>query len=168
MATDPALNGTVDHRIDEILDRIRETGGRATLPRRAILAVLLEHQDVHPSAEHITSSVRRRYPDVADSTVYRFLEELERLGITRAVTLGAGPTLYHFSEDADHHHLACELCGRVTELPAELLAGVRGTIQRDYGFDVDATHLTLVGRCTSCGTADHLQRESVRFHDHTH
>lgn len=168
MPSDCPPETTGDPRIDAILARIRSAGGRATLPRRAILAVLLDHQDVHPSAEHITSSVRRRYPDVADSTVYRFLEELERLRIIRAVTLGSGPTLYHFAEDADHHHLACEACGQVTEIPARVLAGVRRTIRRDYGFDVDATHLTLMGRCASCASGAVADRDTLRFHDHTH
>ncbi len=166
MASDP--DPMVEPRVDAILARIRSAGGRATLPRRAILAVLLDHQDVHPSAEHITSSVRRRHPDVADSTVYRFLEELERLDIVRAVTLGSGPTLYHFAEDADHHHLACKACGQVTEILGSVLTGVRRTILRDYGFDVDATHLTLMGRCASCAGGAIGGRDTPRFHDHTH
>lgn len=156
-----------EDRIEQVLGLVRSSGGRATPARRAILQVLVAHQGHHPSAEHIASSVRRTHPDLADSTVYRFLDELERLAVVVPVTLGSGPTVYHFSEDVDHHHLACEVCARLIEIPAEVLAGVAQVARDDFGFHIGASHLTLVGRCDRCDGPTPAVA-SRRLHDHDH
>lgn len=154
--------------VADIVERIRAAGGRATLPRRAILTALVDHRAVHPTAEHITASVRRTHPDVADSTVYRFLDDLEDLGIVRSVRLGDGPAVYHFTDDAEHHHLACDACGRVVQMPAGVLEPAWQAIRDEHGFDVDPNHLTLVGRCAECVESGAPRLDAVRFTDHTH
>ncbi len=59
-----------------------------------------------------------------ESTVYRFLDELERLGVVDHVHLGHGPAVYHLASDA-HHHLVCDRCGAVEEVPEALFADLR-------------------------------------------
>src|SRR5688572_23806793 len=95
-------------RMEEVLDLLRARGGRVTSARRSILAALIDSEG-HPTAEQLTAVVQAGQPDVHESTVYRFLDELERLGVVDHVHLGHGPAVYHFSDDA-HHHLVCETC----------------------------------------------------------
>ena len=61
--------------------------------------------------------------DVHMSTIYRFLDELEELGVVSHSHLGHGPAVYDVSP-VGHFHLVCELCGAVTETPDALLAAL--------------------------------------------
>jgi len=162
-------------RIDEILAQVRAGGGRATTARRAILQTLIDHHDHHPTAEHITSAVQQDQPEIAESTVYRFLDELERLGIVDHVRLGHGPAVYHFAEDTKHHHLVCDDCGKVTEVPQQIFDALRETMQRDFAFVMEPRHFTMPGRCSRCepppappGSPTHLHSHSADGHHHPH
>lgn len=137
-----------EKRLTEVLELLRASGGRVTSPRRAILQALIEHAD-HVTAEELTASVQGRHPDVAESTVYRFLDDLEKLGVVDHVHLGHGPAVYHF-RDKVHHHLVCERCGSVVEVPVAVFAGVLRKIRRDYRFEVDLRHFAIPGYCGKC------------------
>jgi Fur family transcriptional regulator, ferric uptake regulator len=152
-------------RVDEILSIVRASGGRATNARRAILQTLFDHQDVHPTAEHITATVRESQPEIAESTVYRFLDELERLGIVDHVRLGHGPEVYHFTEDTHHHHLVCEQCGRVIEVPQRVFDSLRTHLLKQFSFEIEPRHFTLTGRCVRCEPGD---THSLAAHSHEH
>jgi Fe2+ or Zn2+ uptake regulation protein len=134
--------------VDDVLGLIRSSGGRVTSARRAILQALIDHPG-HATAEEITAAVQARQPDVHESTVYRFLEELERLGVVDHAHLGHGAAVYHFADDA-HHHLVCERCGAVVEVPDRMLAPLRKRLRDDYGFDLRPRHFAVVGRCRAC------------------
>jgi Fur family ferric uptake transcriptional regulator len=158
--------GNDSERVDEILSVVRASGGRATSARRAILQTLLDHQDVHPTAEHITSAVRESQPEVAESTVYRFLDELERLGIVNHVRLGHGPEVYHFADHTLHHHLVCDACGRVVEVPHRLFDPLRKQVLEKFAFQIEPRHFTLTGRCVHCEPA--AAAHSLAAHSHEH
>jgi Fe2+ or Zn2+ uptake regulation protein len=138
----------VANRLETVLELLRANGGRVTSPRRAILRALIDH-DGHPTAEQLTSAVQADQPDVNESTVYRFLDELERLGVVDHVHLGHGPAVYHFADDA-HLHLVCETCGRVTEVPDKVVATLRRQLHAEFAFDIDPRHFAVLGRCKVC------------------
>jgi Fur family ferric uptake transcriptional regulator len=135
-------------RLDDVLGLLRAGGGRVTSARRAILEALIAHSG-HPTAEQLTAQVQAGQPEVHESTVYRFLEELERLGVVDHVHLGHGPAVYHFADDS-HHHLVCEQCGVVVEVPDKTLDGLRRRLRADHGFEVDPRHFAVLGRCKAC------------------
>jgi Fur family ferric uptake transcriptional regulator len=151
--------------VDEILAAVRASGGRATSARRAILETLLNHEDVHPTAEHITTTIRQTQPEVAESTVYRFLDELERLGIVEHVRLGPGPEVYHFTDRSGHHHLVCSNCGRVIEVPSRVFDALHEQLLREFEFAIEPHHFTLSGRCVHCEAAG---EHSLAAHSHQH
>lgn len=140
------------NRLDTVLELLRAGGGRVTSPRRAILEALIDHAG-HPTAEQLTAAVQQRQPDVNESTVYRFLDELERLGVVDHVHLGHGPAVYHFVDDA-HHHLVCEVCGLVIEAPAGAFDALRRRLRNEYEFELDPRHFAVLGRCAGCVKAE--------------
>ena len=146
-------------RLDEVLALLRANGGRVTSPRRAILQVLIDHEG-HPTAEQLTADVQARQPDVHESTVYRFLDELKRLGVVDHVHLGHGPAVYHFVDDA-HHHLVCEGCGDVIEVPDRTFAPLRRRLRTDFAFELEQRHFAVTGRCHECTSSSH-QKGSTR------
>jgi Fe2+ or Zn2+ uptake regulation protein len=137
-----------DDRLEEILGRLRARGGKVTKPRREIITALLE-ADEHVTAEALVEGVRRADPEIHISTVYRTLETLTELGVINHVHLGHGPAVYHLTDDV-HHHLVCDGCGTIIELPADVFDALARRVERDYGFRLDAHHFALGGHCRNC------------------
>jgi Fe2+ or Zn2+ uptake regulation protein len=138
----------VREEAEPILGLLRAQGGRVTTSRRAILETFLG-MGGHVTAEMLTAQVQASQPDVHESTVYRFLDDLERLGVVDHVHLGHGAAVYHLAADA-HHHLVCDRCGAVVEVPEELFAGLRSRLHEDFGFTLQPRHFAVTGRCRTC------------------
>lgn len=138
----------VREQAEPILGLLRARGGRVTTCRRAILETFLGIGG-HVTAEVLTARVQADQPDVHESTVYRFLDDLERLGVVDHVHLGHGPAVYHLAADA-HHHLVCDRCGAVEEVPEALFADLREQLKDEYGFALEPRHFAVTGRCKAC------------------
>jgi Fur family ferric uptake transcriptional regulator len=134
--------------LEEILAVIRESGGRVTATRIALIGALLD-ADGHLSAEALTAVVQRQSPDVSPSTVYRNLEELEELGVVVHTHLGHAAAVYHVAGPV-HGHLACARCGHAIEVPPTIFENLARSALRDYGFEVDRHHLAISGVCHAC------------------
>jgi Fur family ferric uptake transcriptional regulator len=135
-------------RLEQVLDRLRERGARVTRPRRAIIGALLDAHH-HVTAEALVDAVQAAEPDIHRSTVYRTLETLTELDVVNHVHLGHGPAVYHLADEA-HHHLVCDDCGAVIELPANAFDSLGRRVERDYGFRIDAHHFAIGGHCRNC------------------
>ena len=136
--------------VEGVLALVRASGGRATASRRVLLEVLFESSD-HRSVEDLTAAVQARAPEVHLSTIYRNLEELERLGVIVHTHLGHGPATYQLAGDA-HSHLICGRCGRRFEAPEEMFDGLAREALARYGFTIDPRHFAILGRCADCAT----------------
>ncbi|MDP9006720.1 MAG: transcriptional repressor [Actinomycetota bacterium] len=137
-----------DGRLEKALELLRARGGRVTSARRAVLSALLDHEE-HASAEALAEVVHASHPDVHLSTVYRTLDAFEQLGVVTHVHLGHGRAVYHLTDEI-HHHAVCDRCGSVVQLPLALFAQLHDRLRDDFGFEVDAHHFALAGRCASC------------------
>jgi Fur family ferric uptake transcriptional regulator len=138
----------IDVRVDEVLDQLRESGGRVTTSRRILLRCLFG-ESPHRTAEELAAEVQRVAPDVHLSTIYRNLDELERMGIIVHAHLGHGAATYHLSSDT-HGHLVCEHCGMAFEAPEDIFDELAETAQRDFHFVIDPRHFAVLGRCAGC------------------
>jgi len=134
--------------IEAVLALIREQGGRATPARRLLLQALFGSRD-HRSAEELAAEVRSHAPDVHLSTVYRNLEELERLGIIDSTRMGEGPATYHLASAA-HGHLVCEQCGSMTEVPDDMFQALIESARTQYGFAINTHRFAVTGLCANC------------------
>ena len=74
--------------IEDVVEAVRSTGGRLSVPRRMVLEALFAAEGP-VSAETIAGELRLEL-----TSVYRNLEHLEALGVARHVHLGHGPGLY--------------------------------------------------------------------------
>ena len=134
-------------RLDRILALMKADGGRVTTARRALVTALLD-ADHHPTADDLASAVQDAHPDVHRSTIYRTLDALEKMGVVDHVHLGHGRAVYHLADEA-HHHLVCEVCGHVVEVPEELFEDLAGRLHSQYGFTIRPRHFAVVGRCAA-------------------
>ena len=134
--------------VEEALDLLREQGGRLTSSRRILLRALFGAQG-HRTAEELGAEVQAQAPDVHMSTIYRNLDELERLGVVVHAHLGHGPATYHLAAGA-HGHLVCERCGQMIEAPHDLFRGLARAAKTRFGFAIDPHHFAVLGRCQGC------------------
>ena len=61
----------------------------------------------HLTAEELAQVVQSRAPDMHISTVYKNLDELQRLGVVLHSHLGHGPATYQLTANA-HAHFICD------------------------------------------------------------
>lgn len=134
--------------VDEVLASMRARGGRATSSRRALLEVLFRAEG-HLTAEELAAAVQARAPGVYISTIYRNLEDLQRLGVIVHSHLGHGPATYQLASSA-HAHFICDNCGATVEAPDELFQGLARTAKAELGFSIDPHHFAILGRCAGC------------------
>jgi len=138
-----------DDIVESLLARMRAGGGRATSARRLLLQALAD-KPVHHTAEALASRVRARAPDVNITTIYRNLDELERLGVVDRTRPTHGPATYHLATGTVHGHLVCERCGAVTEIPGDLFASLADQSLAGYGFVIEPHRSAVVGLCSGC------------------
>ncbi len=137
--------------VDYVLALVRERGGRVTSPKRLLLEELFARRD-YLTAEELTEHLQGRIPDVATSTVYRNLEDLQRLGVVVHAHLGHGPATYQLASHA-HAHFVCEECGSTVDVPDELFEELARTARRRLKFVIDPRHFAILGRCCDCPVA---------------
>jgi Fur family transcriptional regulator, ferric uptake regulator len=142
------LPGMAASTVDELVAQLREGGARVTTARRLVLTALV-HGERHPSADELLAAVHEMAPDVHASTVYRNLDELERLGVVVHTHLGHGAATYHLATEA-HGHLVCERCGATLEAPRELFDAMASGARRKLGFVLRPYHFAVLGLCAAC------------------
>jgi Fe2+ or Zn2+ uptake regulation protein len=134
--------------VDDVLALVRARGGRATSSRRILLEVLFDASD-HLSAEELAEAVQARAPDVHLSTIYRNVEDLQRLGVVVHSHLGHGPATYQLASLA-HAHFICEECGAMIEASDDIFQGLAKAAKTRLGFSIDPHHFAILGRCAAC------------------
>jgi Fur family ferric uptake transcriptional regulator len=127
---------------------LRARGYRVTPQRQLVLEAVTKLE--HASPEEIWADVQQTASGVNISTIYRALELLEQLGLVTHTHLGHGAPRYHLAAEADHVHLVCSACGRITQVTPDAVAPLVTALDEDHGFQTDVGHLTVFGRCASC------------------
>ena len=130
---------------ETLLDALRSRGMRITDARIQICEEIAARH-----GEHLTAAAIGERVDANESTVYRTLEVLEEAGIIEHSHMGHGPAVYHLANDADHHHLVCERCGRAEALPAAAYEALVAGITAETGFVPSSRHFALTGLCKEC------------------
>ena len=129
-------------------DTLRASGYRVTPQRQLVLEAVTKLE--HATPEEIFADIRQTARGVNVSTVYRTLELLEQIGLVTHTHLSHGAPRYHLAAEAEHVHLVCAECGRITEVAPEAVAPLVSALERNHGFLTDVGHLTVFGRCQSC------------------
>lgn len=143
----------------EVRDHFRRIGLRWT-PQRRLLLEVLEATDGHVTGSELVERCRLEDPETTPSTVYRTLRVLEEVGVVRHAHGADGREEFHIRPSAEHGHLHCSACGSSWEIgPGEAGATIR-SFREQLGFEVDLSHLTVVGRCAQCQAADRVRQPS--------
>jgi Fur family ferric uptake transcriptional regulator len=144
---------SADKWIERAQTALAAAGYRRGGARRALLE-LLEAQDCALSAQEIEDALRagRGTRRVSRASVYRNLDELERLGLVQRVEIGQAMVRYErVSGRAEHHHhLVCDECGVVMPFSDPALERAIETLSRRVPLTVSEHEIVLHGSCRDC------------------
>jgi Fur family ferric uptake transcriptional regulator len=134
---------------DDTAEILRHAGHKMT-PQRLLIVRALRHAGGHVTATRIADDVRREYPFVDASTVYRTLDVLRRMRLVTATDMGSGDYVYEWAPEQPHHHLICSSCGHVQELSHDYLEQFEQRLAGDFSFKPDLHHFAIFGLCREC------------------
>ena len=132
-------------------DRLAAQSQRAT-PARLRLAEVIA-QASHPVT---IAEILEHDSSFALSSTYRNLTVLEQAGILHRIVTNDDIVRYELAEPfaGHHHHLMCEGCGAVIDVPlADLERAVHeaaDAVAASHGFRTTAHRIDLIGRCADC------------------
>ena len=133
--------------VERTLLQLSAAGLRITKQRKALLSILAE-ADNPLSADETHAQLAKGTCDLV--TVYRSLEQFEKIGVLQLGVRENGTKVYCLSHGHDHHHhLTCRSCGR-TERVDLCMGDELAEVGKSYGF-TDITHVMEVfGTCPDC------------------
>ena len=119
--------------------------------RRAVVE-LLDSQACALSAIEIEDALRSGDRPVARASIYRILDELERLHLIQKVQVGQAMARYEPArgDDDHHHHLVCDSCGTVIPFTDRHLESAIRALSRRVPMRVDEHEIVLHGECSDC------------------
>ncbi len=129
---------------DALMQRLADSGLRATPQREVVYNVLLKKRD-HPTADEVFVRVKSDLPTISLATVYNCLETLVQCDLVRAVNFERGPTRY-CPNLRPHAHFHDEQTGKTydIDLPAEVLDQVKSVLPR--GYDSSSVEIIFRGK----------------------
>jgi len=122
-------------------------------PQRRLILEVLDQTAGHVTGSDLVERCRSIDPATTPSTVYRTLRALEDVGLVRHAHGLDGREEFHVRPGDEHGHLHCDGCGSSWEIGSDEAAATIEAFRRARGFEIDLSHLTVVGRCQSCGPA---------------
>jgi Fur family peroxide stress response transcriptional regulator len=136
------------HRAPDFEGEFRRRGLALTIQRRAVFEALAGRRD-HPTADQVWDGLRERLPGLSRTTVYRVLDTLVEAGLARRVH-HAGAAVRFDPVTGRHHHLVCEICGRLDDVGDEAVPAVPLPDLGRSGFRVRDYSISFTGLCSSC------------------
>ena len=127
---------------------LKDSGLKATLPRRKILELFEASKVRHLSAEDVYKALLAEGLDVGLATVYRVLTQFEQAGLLVRHHFESGKAVFELNEGKHHDHLVCMQCGRVEEFYDGEIEKRQHKIARERGFEISEHALYLYADCT--------------------
>jgi len=132
--------------------RVLAANNRHTGAARQAVVELLDSQACALSAIEIEDALRAGERRVGRASVYRILDELERLHLVQKVQVGQSMARYEpiRSGEDHHHHLVCDNCGTVMPFTDRELERAIESVSRRIPMRVDEHEIVLHGACPDC------------------
>ena len=135
-------------RAQQVLAQNKHHTGAA---RQALLE-LLDSQTCALSAIEIEDALRASERPVGRASIYRILDELERLHLVQKLQVGQAMARYEpiRSGEGHHHHLVCDTCGTVMPFTDTDLENAIKKLSRRVPMHVAEHEIVLHGACQDC------------------
>jgi Fur family ferric uptake transcriptional regulator len=130
---------------------LEREGYRVSVPRSAVVETLAD-LGCSVTAKEIADSLHERGQDIGVASIYRTLELLDRLRLTRRVDQAEGVARYEPIDPSGehHHHIVCDTCGEVSAFEDSDLEHAIERLASRVDYAIDAHDVTLRGECPTC------------------
>lgn len=143
----------------DISERLRGAGLRATGPRVAVLSVLMASRD-HPRVDQVIDRVRATGELISTQAAYDVCEALHRAGLARRIEPAGGPARYESRVGDNHHHLVCRACGLAVDVDCAVGEAPCLDPADGAGFRIDEAEVVFWGLCPACQENDSEQERA--------
>jgi Fur family transcriptional regulator, ferric uptake regulator len=130
---------------------LEREGYRMSGPRSAVVETL-DDLGCSVTAKEIADSLHERGQDIGVASIYRTLELLDKLRLTRRVDAAEGVARYEpvGPSGEHHHHIVCDSCGEVSAFEDSALERAIERLASRVDYAIDAHDVTLRGECPAC------------------
>lgn len=129
---------------------IQLKGLRHTDQREKILDTFLSIE-AHVSAQGLYEIVRKKYPEIGYTTVYRTMKLLSECGLCDETDFGDGVSRFEHKYGHEHHdHLVCVKCGRFIEVSMPEIERLQDKLAKERRFIPLKHKLQIFGICGKC------------------
>lgn len=134
-------------QIMRLVSTLREEGFRITPQRVAIVEYIMNTEE-HPSAEQIHQIVKKDYPMVSLSTVYKTLDLLRKKRLVNEIDVNGES---RFDANTDQHlNLVCMNCGKIEDVDEESIKEIQSKIAKKSRYLIIRSSFDLYGYCSNC------------------
>jgi Fur family transcriptional regulator, ferric uptake regulator len=130
---------------------LEREGYRLSGPRSAVVETLAD-LGCSVTAKEISDRLHQRGQEVGLASVYRTLELLDKLRLTRRVDAAEGVARYEPVDPGGehHHHIVCDTCGEVTRFEDSDLERAIERLAGRVDYAIAGHDVTLRGECPAC------------------
>jgi len=126
---------------------MKEERLRCTRERLSVLREIYR-SNTHLDADELFVRLREKGVAISRATVYHTLDLLFRYNLVTKIDLGHKHTHYEKSWGvANHLHIICLKCGKVSEATSSELGGMMEKLCREHGYSLGSFSLQLFGEC---------------------
>lgn len=141
-----SLNKAIQH----FKKTLREKKQRVT-KQRIMIAELFLASGGHKCVDELYYSLRRKFPTVGYTTVYRTLKLLKNAGMASEVNFtGKRKRFEHSFERPHHDHLICVKCGNIIEFFDPEIEKKQEILCKKYKFKGEGHQMQISGICRVC------------------
>lgn len=122
-----------------------------TEQRKMIIKYLMnENKEKFVNAEEILNYLKSNNQIVGLTTIYRFLNLLEKNNNVR-IEIKNHTKYYQYitNECSNHFHLKCKKCGKTIHLNCKEFENVNKHIKKEHNFNLDYNTI-IYGTCSNC------------------
>lgn len=139
----PMTNATHDCK-----DELKEAKVQVTNARVATLKHFESHDGPIDASDLIIHLQKELKIDRA--TIFRILNVFTKSGLIKKLEFGEGKSRYELLRGDDHHHLICENCGCIEDIPDTLIPEAEKKIGDKHQFLIKRHSLEFFGLCKNC------------------
>ena len=133
--------------VDNVVERFKSKKLKIT-PQRLGIFEILEGNTAHLSAEDVFKEIRKSYPTISFTTVYKTLEIMEKMGEIMKITIDEERK--HYDPDTNiHHHIICSRCNKISDIKDD---SIKPKLPREIldEFTPSSYHISFYGTCKKC------------------
>lgn len=121
-----------------------------TEQKKLILECLKENSDSYISVEDILNYLNKKGLQVGTTTIYRYLNFLEKEGAVRIENIKTTRYFQYIVENCkNHYHIKCEKCGKIEHLECEEIISLCTHIKKEHDFVISQKNV-IYGICGLC------------------